>query len=303
MISLIEAYKSIKLGENECVLAGGVESMSNTPYLQNKLRKGNKFGNINLIDSMIYDGLTDPFSNKHMGELTENLCEKYNISKEEQDNYAKLSYEKARKAILDNSFKNEITNITIKNRKGDILINEDEEINKISDLKKLDTLKSVFKKNGTITAGNASKLSDGACFFILASESFIKKYNISYEAEILDYNLLSGSPNDFPLLPINSVTNLCNKNNLNINDIDYFEVNEAFAIAPIMFSKKLNISYNKINIYGGAISMGHPIGCSGARIVSTLISVLKNSNKKLGCATICNGGGGATSLIIKNKYI
>ena len=296
MQAIIEAFKTIKIGENDCIIAGGVESMSNTPFLQNNIRKGNKYGNINLTDSMLNDGLTDPFSKKHMGEITEDLCEKNGVTREEQDIYAKNSYINARNA--NNFLKNEIVPVIIKNRKGEIIISEDEEINKVEDLNKINKLKSVFKKNGTITAGNASKLSDGACFFLLASEKFVKKNNLFPLAEIINYDLNIGLPENFPLVPVKSIENLCKKENLNLNEIDYFEVNEAFAIAPIMVHKTLNIPYSKINVFGGAISIGHPLGCSGARIIGTLINVLNKKNKKIGCASICNGGGGATSLLI-----
>ena len=299
MQSIIEAFKTIKLGENDCIIAGGVESMSNTPFLQNNIRNGNKYGNINLIDSMLNDGLTDPFSKKHMGEITEELCVKNEITREEQDNYAKRSYINARNANSNNYLKNEIVPVIIKNRKGELIISEDEEINKVEDLNKINKLRSVFKKNGTITAGNASKLSDGACFLILASEKFVKENNLSPLAEIINYDLSVGLPENFPLVPVQSINNLCKKENLDLNNIDYFEVNEAFAIAPIMVHKKLNIPYSKLNVFGGAISMGHPLGCSGARIICTLINVLNCMNGKVGCASICNGGGGATSLLIR----
>ena len=298
MVSIIEAYKSIKLGDYNCIIAGGVESMSNAPYLQNNIRTGSKYGDVTLIDSLLKDGLTDMFSKKHMGEITEELCFKYNISKEEQDEYAKQSYIRSRECVKNNIFCNEIIDICIKNKKNSIIIKEDEEINKIEDLNKLNNLKSVFKKDGTITAGNASKLSDGGCFFLLASEKFVKEHNIEPIAEIIDYDMTSNEPSNFPLVPVKSINNILKKRNMTIKDIDYYEVNEAFAIAPIMCHKELDIPYDKMNIYGGAISMGHPIGCSGARIISTLVTVLENKKLKVGCASICNGGGGATSILI-----
>lgn len=297
MVALIEAYKTIKLGDKDCIIAGGVESMSNAPYLQNNIRSGKKFGNIELVDSLLNDGLIDSYSKRHMGEITEDLCQEYMITRYEQDNYAKESYRRSREAVKNNLFNNEIINIM--DRKNNTIVNEDEEINKIEDLNKLDKLKPVFKIDGTITPGNASKISDGACFFIIASEKFIKNHSIKPIAEIIDYDMSSGNPSDFPLIPNKSINNLLKKNNLEIEDIDYFEINEAFAIAPIMCHKKLNIPYEKMNVYGGAISMGHPIGCSGARIVATLLTIMNNKNAKRGCASICNGGGGASSLIIE----
>ncbi len=295
--SIIEGYKSILTNESELVLVGGTESMSNSPYINTRIRKGIKYGNFNMIDSMLIDGLTDPFSNKHMGVLTEKVIEKYNISRNELDEYAKKSYNNSRKAFKQNKFENEINNITIKNKRENIIIKEDEEVNKIKDLNKLDNLKPVF--NGKITAGNASKLSDGACLLLLASKEYIKKHNIIPIAKIIDYDLSVGHPEDFSIIPKKSIQKILNKNRLTIENIDYFEINEAFANVPIIINKSLNIPFEKINIYGGAISMGHPLGCSGARIVSTLLTILQNTKSNLGIASICNGGGGATSLLVK----
>ena len=300
MQAIIESYKAIKLGLNNCIIAGGVESMSNSPFLQNNIRNGKKFGNVDLVDSMLLDGLTDPFSGKHMGEITEALCEKHDINREEQDNYAINSYTRAREALENGYLTNEIVPVLIKNRRQELKIVDDEEINKVEDLNKIKKLRSVFKKEGTITAGNASKLSDGACFMILASEDFVKENGLKAEAEILNIELTSGLPENFPLVPTESIQNIIAKEGISLEDVDYFEINEAFAIAPIMAHKELNIPYEKINVFGGAISMGHPLGCSGARIVNTLINILNCKNGRVGCASICNGGGGATSLLIKS---
>jgi acetyl-CoA C-acetyltransferase len=252
-----------------------------------------------LIDSILNDGLIDSSTNKHMGELTELLCSKYNISREDQDKYTTLSYSRARAAVLNNKYKNEITPIYINLNKEKILCEEDEEINKVADLDKLYKLKPVFDKNGTITAGNASKLSDGASLLILVSEKYIKENNIKPLAKIIGYNMYEDASELFPVAPVQSIKNLCHKYSYKIDDIDCFEINEAFSICPIMCHNELNIPYDKINIYGGSISLGHPIGCSGARIVTTLINILINENKKIGCASICNGGGGATSILIE----
>lgn len=298
--SIIEGYKSILLKESDLVLVGGTESMSNSPYLLDKLRNGNKFGNTNLLDSMVYDGLTDAYSGNHMGELTENIIERYNLSRSELDDYSKMSYKRARKSFEENKFVNEIVNIEIKNKKGIIVINEDEEVNKITDLDKLDNLRPVFGKNGKLTAGNSSKLSDGACLLLLASKEYVIKNNIKPIAKILDYDLSVGHPSDFSIVPIKSIKQVLEKNNFTTNNIDYFEINEAFANVPVLASKELSIKYEKINIFGGAIAMGHPLGCSGARIVATLLSVLQDKKGKIGIASICNGGGGATSLLIEN---
>jgi acetyl-CoA C-acetyltransferase len=298
--SIIEGYKSIYSGESNLVLVGGTESMTNSPYILNKLRTGNKFGHTSLVDTMLQDGLTDSFSGEHMGKLTENVIEKYNLTRKELDDYAKLSYTRARSAFKDNKFVNEIVNVEIKNRKNTIIVSEDEEVNKITDLNKLDQLKSVFGDNGKLTAGNSSKLSDGACMLLLASKDYVIKNNIKPIAKILDFDLSVGKPSDFTLVPITSIKHIFEKNNLTKDDIDYFEINEAFANVPILVNKELEVPYEKINIFGGAIAMGHPLGCSGARIVATLLTILQDKKSKIGLASICNGGGGATSLLIEN---
>lgn len=291
MESIRQGYNSILLNQTECVLVGGIEHMSNTPYLNNFIKKGNKMGDINLIDSMINDGLTDSFSKKHMGDITNNINVENNISLEDSNKYAYMSYSRARET--NDKIKKEICPITFKN----ITYDTDEEINKISDLNKLFNLKPVF--GSTITPGNCSKLSDGGCFMLLCSEEFMIKNNIKPKAVIKNMDVSIGEPNHFPLIPIKSVKNLCIKSNISIEQIDLFEVNEAFATVPIMFSKELDISYDKINIYGGAIALGHPLGCSGSRIVCTLINELINENKKIGCATICIGGGAAESILVE----
>ena len=290
MEAIRQGYNSIRLGEADCVMVGGCESMSNTPYLNNKIKNGYKMGNINLIDSMLNDGLIDPFTKKHMGEIVEDLCDEYNISKEELDNYSKKSYLKARQGLEKKFFDEEIINIE------GIL---DEEINKVLDLEKINNLKSVFKKNGINTVGNSSKLSDGSSSMILVNEIFLKRNNLVPKSKILAFDISVDKPEYFPLVPINSINNILKNNNLNKNDIDYFEINEAFSLLPILLHKKLDIEYKKINLYGGAISLGHPLGSSGCRIVGTLSNILLKHNKKLGCASICNGGGGATTILIQ----
>ncbi len=289
--SIIEGFKSIKLGESKCCLVGGVESMTHTPYLQSNIKKGNKYGNLELVDSMMVDGLVDSFSNQHMGKITEMIATRENINKEVQDKYAVNSYLKARKAWEEQKFSHEVIKTNLE---------EDEEVNKVKDLDKIFKLKPFFMKDGSITAGNASKLSDGSSMLILANEEFVKNNNLTPLVEILDYDISVGDPDQFALMPIKSISKLIAKQSLNLTEIDAFEINEAFSLVPIMVNKKLGIPYDKINMYGGAVSMGHPLGCSGSRITSTLISILKNEKKKIGCVSICNGGGGATSMLIKN---
>ena len=283
LLSIIEGYKSIKIGDDDCVLCGGVESMSNSPHYTNLRNK--KYDNLDLKDSMINDGLQDKFTNCSMTELSEKICKEINITREEYDEYAKESYKKSREHL--NQIKKEITPINIGNK----IIYEDEEINKVPDLDKLDKLKTLYK-NGVSTAGNISKLSDGVSFILLASEKFIKKNNIKPVAEIINYDLTICKPEESPIC----TTYAINKNKL---PIDLYEVNEPFPLSIIHLNKTLNIEYSKINIFGGAISLGHPLGCSGNRIVCTLLNALKFKNKQYGCASIGNGGGGATTLYIK----
>jgi acetyl-CoA C-acetyltransferase len=296
MMAIIEAYKSIKLGKAKLVVAGGTESMSNAPHTI-ALRAGKKFGDAAASDSLEHDGLTDASSGKSMGVLTEQTITEYGITREQLDEYARSSYTKARNAVADGCFDSEILPITIQTRKTTIEVSEDSEINNVADLGALSRLRPAF--GGELTAGNSSKISDGACMLLLASEDYVRNTGIKPLAEILDYNMHADAPERFSVAPIASIRNMCIDNHIEIDDIDALEVNEAFAHVPICVNRELGIPYEKINIFGGAVAIGHPLGCSGARIVATLITVLDKHNKQLGCASLCNGGGGATSMLIK----
>jgi acetyl-CoA C-acetyltransferase len=300
MESIHQGYKSILVGEADVVLVGGTESMSNAPYLNKSIRKGNKFGNISVIDSILSDGLTDAFGGKHMGELTEETNLKYNITREMQDTYAKMSYSKARDALSQGKYANEIVAINVGNGKSDnVVIGVDEEINKVPDLAKLTSLKPAFSKSGTITPGNASKLNDGASAMILVSKRFIEEMGLRPVARIMGFDISVGDPAEFSRIPILSINRILSKLNITHDQVDLYEINEAFSSVPIMFHHESTVAYEKINIYGGAVALGHPIGSSGSRIVGTLISALHNENKLIGCASICNGGGGAISMILQ----
>jgi len=300
MESIHQGYNAILLGEADIVLVGGTESMSNAPYLNQQLRKGNKYGHVSMLDSVLCDGLTDAFSGKHMGELTEEVNLKYGITREMQDNYAKMSYTRARNASATGKLQNEIVDVEVKDGKNIRIVNTDEETNKVPDLNKLTQLKPVFNNmSGTITAGNASKLNDGACAMLLVSQKFIDQMSVQPIAHILGFDMTVGTPNEFSRVPITSVKKLANRMLFNLDQIDLFEVNEAFSSIPIMFHQECGIDLDKVNIYGGAVSLGHPIGCSGARIVGTLLTSLRNEGKRYGCASICNGGGGAISIMIE----
>ncbi len=291
MEAIINACRMIKLREKNMILVGGTESMSNSPLLLKNHRTGKKFGEEKLLDSMMNDGLTDAFSNKHMGVLADDLAKELDISREKQDDYAIRSYTLSNEAH-NNGYFDEIVEF-------DGLKYDEEIKNFMPD--KLKKLKTVFNKDGTITPGNASTLSDGACSMIIANEESAGKYGLDILAEILDYDEYSQDPNRFTESPSFSIKKIIDKNNLNVNDIDFFEINEAFATVPLICHKNLDIPIEKINIWGGAISLGHPIGCSGARIVGTLGNILKKNNKIYGVASICNGGGGATSILLKNN--
>jgi acetyl-CoA C-acetyltransferase len=239
---------------------------------------------------MLTDGLTDPFSKKHMGEIAEDIALKFMITREQQDEYAVNSYTRAKFARDGGMFLHEICPVN-----G---INTDEQIDKVN-FDKLRKLKPVFRNDGTITAGNASALSDGASIILLACEEYVKKNNIVPKYEILAYDQTVGNPNEFPYLPVISIRTLVNKCHMRMEDIDIFEINEAFSLIPLLCSKELGIPMSKINLYGGGVSLGHPIGCSGNRIITTLCNILTKEEKKYGIASICNGGGGATTILLK----
>lgn len=300
MKTIIIGTQTILSGDNEIVVVGGAESMSNTPHYTTGLRKGIKLGDQTLIDGLVKDGLTDPFSNTHMGLAAELCAEEHHISREEQDKYTIESYQRAKQANASGAFKDEICPVSIPQRKGDpIVIDADEEFLRV-DYDRIPSLRPVFKKEGTVTAANASTLNDGAAMLILASEDAIKKHNLTPLAEILSYADASKKPEHFTTAPAKALPLALSKAKLNQSDIDLFEVNEAFSVVSIANQRLLNIPINQLNINGGAVSLGHPLGCSGARIVTTLLYALKNNKKKLGAAAICNGGGGASSLIIRS---
>lgn len=296
MDTIIMAYNLIKYENKDVIIAGGTESMSNAPFINKHIRKPRKYGNLELLDTILVDGLVDQTSNKLMGEIADNYCIQNNISLEEQNNYTIKSYNRA----INRESKNEI--ISIINKKKEVICT-DEEPNNFNE-EKLSKLKPIFNSDGTITAGNASKLADGASVLLLVSEKKMiqikKLYNINPLCKIINTDIMSGNVNNFVEAPYKSISNILNKSNLTIEDIDLFEINEAFSCVPLICNKKLNIDFDKINIRGGAVSLGHPLGCSGSKIVATLLHNLKNLNKKFGCASICVGSGGASSIILEN---
>ena len=296
--SIMLACQAIKAGDSSLIIAGGQESMSNTPYLLSKARTGYKMGNSELIDSMVFDGLTDIYSNIHMGKAAEKCVQKYKISRAEQDEFAIRSYKLAQKSQEMNYFKDEICPVEVIIGKTILIKTEDEEPQKVK-FEKIPTLKSVFEENGTITAANASSINDGASAVIVASEGYTNSRGLKPIARIIAYSQSSLEPIMFTTAPIMSIQMVLDKAGMKVSDIDLFELNEAFACVPIAAIKELAIDIDKVNILGGAIALGHPIGASGARIITTLINALKIKNKSIGLASLCIGGGESVSMIIE----
>lgn len=284
------AYDSIKLGDNDLVIAGGQENMSLSPHAL-YLRNGNKFGDTPLSDLVLRDGLSDAFSNDLMGITAENIATKYNISRDEQDEFALNSQMKAANATNEGFFKNEILPIKIKNKKSETSFEQDEFIRANTSLEDLNKLKPAFKKDGTVTAGNSSGMNDGSSILMLASEDAIKKYNLTPLVRIISHASAGVEPNIMGIAPTEAVKKLLYKTSLSINDLDLIESNEAFSAQAIAVNKILNWDVNKVNISGGSISIGHPIGASGARISVTLINNMLRLNAKKALSTLCIGGG------------
>ena len=291
---------SIKLGESEIVVAGGMESMSNIPFYVPKARYGYKYGDGVLIDGLINDGLLDAYGKQPMGVYADETAAEYEISREEQDNFAIESYKRSAFASQNGLFKNEIEPVEIKDRKGNItLIDTDEEFSKVS-FEKIPTLRAVFTKDGTVTAANASTINDGAAALVLASENAVKKHNLKPIAEIIAYGDAAHQPERFTTAPVKAAKKILEKAGLTKEDIDLWEVNEAFSVVTLAFNKSMGIDNSIVNVHGGAVSLGHPLGASGARIVVTLAHALKTKGLKTGLATLCNGGGGAGVMILKS---
>lgn len=299
MKAIIFGSQSIQLDENNIVVAGGMENMSQIPFYLSKARFGYGYGNNELIDGLAKDGLSNAYDGLAMGCFADATAEKYNISREEQDNFAINSYKKAAQAWQDGFFSNEVVAVTYTDKKGNsIKIEQDEEYKNVK-FDKIPSLKPVFNKNGTVTAANASTINDGASALVLASEKTVQTKNLKPIAKILAYADAEQEPEWFTTSPVKAAQKALSRAGLQLSDIDYFEVNEAFAVVPLAFCKELNIDLAKVNIFGGAVSLGHPLGCSGARIVTTLLNVLHSQQAKYGLAAICNGGGGASAIILE----
>ncbi|WP_312747471.1 thiolase family protein [Sphingobacterium multivorum] len=298
MKAIAVAAQSILLGDADVVIAGGMESMSRVPYYADAMRWGAKFGAQSLSDGLQRDGLSDAYSNDAMGVFAELCAEKYHIGREEQDNYAISSYKRSLDAWQKNKFLSEVQPITVQSRKGEVLVSRDEEFSQVN-FDKIPELKPAFKKEGTVTAANASTISDGAAAVLLMSGEKLEELGLVPLAEIIAYADAEQVPEWFTTTPSIATNKVLKKAGLTIDDIDYFEFNEAFSVVALTNAQILGLPLNKVNVYGGAVSLGHPLGCSGARIVVTLSSILRQEGGSLGLAAICNGGGGASAMVIK----
>ncbi|HEY8661206.1 MAG TPA: acetyl-CoA C-acyltransferase [Hanamia sp.] len=299
MKAIMNAAQSILLGDADIVIAGGMENMSSAPFYAPALRWGNKYGNTSLIDGIAKDGLTDVYKDYAMGNAAELCARECNISRSQQDEFATESYRRSQASVNEGKFKNEIVGVEIPQRKGDpvIFINDEEPFNVKFD--KIPELKSPFEKGGSITAANASTINDGAAALVLMSKEKADELGLKPLAKILSYADAEQAPEWFTTTPSLAVPKAIKKAGLALTDVDFFELNEAFSVVGIVNSQNMKLDPAKVNVNGGAVALGHPLGCSGARIIVTLINVLKQNKGKIGAAGICNGGGGASAMVIE----
>ncbi|HLF63229.1 MAG TPA: acetyl-CoA C-acyltransferase [Saprospiraceae bacterium] len=291
--------QSIMLGHNDVVVAGGMESMSNVPFYVPNARWGYKYGNGELIDGLAKDGLLDAYDHQAMGVSADNTAVVHRITREEQDAFAIRSYQLAAETTNTGKFKDEIVPVGVPQRKGDpLIISEDEEFKNVN-FDKIPSLRPAFTKDGTVTAANASTINDGAAAVILMSKEKMESLGLKPMAHILSFADAEQEPQWFTTSPAKAAPIALKRAKLTLNDVDFFEVNEAFAVVTLAFNKILEIDPEKVNVFGGAVSLGHPLGASGARIVTTLNNVLQHRSGKIGLAAICNGGGGASSIVIE----
>ena len=300
MKAIMLGAQSIMLGDADIVVAGGMENMSQVPFYSPSTRWGNKYGNVQLIDGLAKDGLTDVYKDYAMGSAAELCARECNISRESQDEFAIESYHRSQAAVNGGKFKEEIIGVEIPQRKGDpILFLKDEEPLNVK-FDKIPELKSAFEKGGSVTAANASTMNDGAAALVLMSKEKADELGLKPIAKIVSYADAEQAPEWFTTTPSVALPIAVAKAGLKMEDIEYAELNEAFSVVGIVNAQKMNLDLKKVNVNGGAVSLGHPLGCSGARIIVTLINVLKQNNGKIGAAAICNGGGGASAIVIAN---
>jgi acetyl-CoA C-acetyltransferase len=293
------AAQAIQTDSAEIIIAGGQESMSNTPYILDKARNGYRLGNGEIIDSMVKDGLWDVYNNIHMGNCAEACAKDFQFTREELDEFAINSYKKALEAQKSGRFKDEIIDVKVKAGREEVVVNIDEEPGKVK-FDKIPSLKPVFDKNGVVTAANASSINDGAAALLIMNEERAKELGLKPLVEIIAQTSAAKAPMQFTTAPADAINKILKKANLNISDIDLFEINEAFAVVSLANNKLLGLDNNKVNVNGGAVALGHPIGASGARVLVTLIHEMKKRNSTYGLASLCIGGGEAAALIVKN---
>lgn len=299
MKAVILGAQSIMLGDNDVVIAGGMESMTNAPYYIPKGRSGYRYGNGELLDAIVRDGLQDPYDHCMMGNVAEICAKEYNFSREDQDAYAIESYKRAAAAYERGAFDEELVQVSIPQRRGDdLLVADDDEYKKIN-YDKVATVRPAFEKEGTVTAINASKINDGAAALVMVSGEKLKELGLTPLAKVRSYADASQEPKWFTTTPSKAMPKAMDKAGVKTDEVDVWEINEAFSVVALANMKEMGIPHDKVNVLGGAVSLGHPIGASGARITCTLISALKDKNGKIGVAGICNGGGGASALVLE----
>ncbi|MEJ6734053.1 MAG: acetyl-CoA C-acyltransferase [Flavobacteriales bacterium] len=298
MKSIMIGAQTIMCGDNDVVVVGGMENMSSVPHYLNG-RTGQKLGNMNLIDGLVKDGLTDVYNNVHMGNCAELCAKEMNFTREQQDEFAIESYNRSTSAWDKGNFKEEVVSVSIPQRRGeDVIVSEDEEFRNVK-MEKIPALRPVFDKEGTVTAANASTLNDGAAALILMSAEKAQELGLTPLAKIKSYADAAHQADWFTTAPAKALPIALDKSGITVNDVDYFELNEAFSVVGLANIEKLGLDKTKVNVNGGAVSLGHPLGCSGARIVVTLLNVLKQNGGKIGAAGICNGGGGASAIVVE----
>lgn len=298
LMAVMLGAKSVMLGDADVVVAGGMESMSNVPYYLPTARKGYRMGNQTVVDGMVHDGLWDPYKNFHMGVAGELCAKEMSFSREAQDNFARESYRRARTAQSEGLFNAEVVSVEVSGKKGPVMVHEDEEPSR-GDPDKMAGLRPAFDKAGTITAANASKINDGASALVLASGDAVKRLGLTPLARIVGYGGAAQEPEWFTTAPSKAISNTLGRLGLTVNDIDLFEINEAFAVVALAVAQKSELDLQKVNVHGGAVALGHPIGASGARILTTLVHAMSARNVKRGLATLCIGGGEAVAVVVE----
>ncbi len=293
------AAQAAKLGDADLIIAGGMENMTRAPFLSQEMRAGQKLGNVSFVDSMVFDGLTCSIEKCHMGNHAEHIANRFEISREEQDQFATESQTRASAALREEIFKEEIAPITVKGRKGDTVVDTDEGPRPDTTAEGLAKLRPVFQKEGTVTAGNASTISDGAAAVLVASAKAAASIDTPWKAKVLSYHTSGVDPKDLFYAPVPAIEGALRKANLSIDQVDLFEINEAFASQMLVAIKELKLDPTKVNPYGGGISLGHPIGASGARTLVTLLHALKRQQKKTGVVSLCLGGGNAVAMVVQ----